>query len=417
MGIIEPKVLKGFRDFNQSEMAKRKHVEGIIRNVFRKFGYAEIETPLLEYSEILLGKYGDEGDKLTYNFKDNGDRAVAMRYDQTVPFARYVAGNLGTLVRPYKRFQIGNVFRADKPQKGRYRQFMQCDIDIIGSENLLSDIEVLHVVVEVMKSLGVKGFKVKFSDRRFLDSVLDKAEVSTDDKAEVITLIDKVDKIGPEKVLELIGEKGDQKIIGELLDRSGDSESRLVEMSEYDTERIENIWEMVTELGLGEYVEFDPSMARGLDYYTGMVMETFVEDSGIGSICSGGRYDNLLGMFSKEVLSGIGFGLGFDRVVDVMEEQGLLDDVKIVAEYLVTVFGEETRLEALKVASILRDKGHSVEIYLGDNLKIAKQFKYAERRGIGKVVVLGEDEIAKFKSDGILVVKDMDSGEQIEIKL
>lgn len=417
MSIIEPKVLKGFRDFNQSEMAKRKHVEKIIRNVFRKFGYAEIETPILEYSEILLGKYGDEGDQLTYNFVDNGDRAVAMRYDQTVPFARYVAANLGTLVRPYKRFQIGNVFRADKPQKGRYRQFTQCDIDIIGSENIMSDIEVIQVVVSVMRELGVKGFKVKFSDRRFLESVLETAGVSDNDKAEVITCVDKVDKIGVEKVLELIGDKADKQVMKEILERSGDTESRLVDMSEYETDRIAEIWEMICELGIQEYVEFDPSMARGLDYYTGMVMETFVEDSEIGSICSGGRYDNLLGMFSKEVLSGIGFGLGFDRVVDVMEEQGLLDEVEVVAEYLVTVFSENLRAKSLEVASKLRAGGASVEVYLGDNLKIARQFKYAERRDIQKVVVLGEDEVEKLEKEGLLLVKNMISGEQEEMAI
>lgn len=417
MSIIEPKVLKGFRDFDQVEMAKRKHVEKIIRDVFRRYGYAEIETPILEYSEILLGKYGDEGDQLTYNFTDNGDREVAMRYDQTVPFARYVAENLGTLVRPYKRFQIGNVFRADKPQKGRYRQFMQCDIDIIGSESVLSDIEVIQVVVSVLKELGVEGFKVKFSDRRFLESVLVAAEVAESDKSEVISTIDKVDKIGVEKVLELLDGKGDIDVIASLLERSGDTETRLVEMSDYSTGRIEEIWEMVCELGMQDYVEFDPSMARGLDYYTGMVMETFVEGSEIGSICSGGRYDNLLGMFSKEVLSGIGFGLGFDRVVDVMEEQGLLDNVDAVAEYLVTVFDNSLRLKAMKVAEALRDRGDSVEVYMGDNLKLGKQFKYAERRGIGKVVVLGEDELAKFEKDGVLVVKDMSSGEQEEISI
>jgi histidyl-tRNA synthetase len=188
-------------------------------------------------------------------------------------------------------------------------------------------------------------------------------------------------------------------------------------MSDYSTERIEEIWEMVCELGMQEYVEFDPSMARGLDYYTGMVMETFVEGSEIGSICSGGRYDNLLGMFSKEVLSGIGFGLGFDRVVDVMEEQGLLDNVDVVAEYLVTVFDDSLRLKAMKVAEALRDRGGSVEVYMGDNLKLGKQFKYAERRGIGKVVVLGEDEVGRYEKDGTIVVKDMSSGEQEEIKI
>jgi histidyl-tRNA synthetase len=417
MSIIDPRVLKGFRDFDQLEMAKRKHVEKLIRKVFAKFGYAEIETPILEYSEILLGKYGDEGDKLTYNFVDNGDRSVAMRYDQTVPFARYVAGNLGTLVRPFKRFQIGNVFRADKPQKGRYRQFTQCDIDIIGSNSVLSDLEIIQVVVEIIKELGLKNVKVKFSDRNFLNSVLEKAGVSEKDKSQVITNIDKVDKIGPEKVLELIEGKGDLKIIGTLLSRAGDTETRLVEMSEYYTDRIEQIWEMVCELDLQKFVEFDPSMARGLDYYTGMVMETFVENSEIGSICSGGRYDNLLGMFSKEVLSGIGFGLGFDRVVDVMEEQELLNDVEVVAEYLVTVFDEESRLSALKVANALRAQGGSVEIYMGDNLKLGKQFKYAERRGIKKVVVLGEDEVEKFEKERILVVKDMASGQQSDMKI
>lgn len=417
MNRIEPKVLKGFRDFDQMEMAKRKHVEGIIRDVFRKFGYAEIETPILEYAEVLLGKYGEEGEKLTYNFVDNGERKVAMRYDQTVPFARYSAANLGTLIRPYKRFQIGPVFRADKPQKGRYRQFTQCDIDILGSESILTDIEVIQVVVEVLKALGIQNFKVRYSDRNFLDSVMNAANVSEDKKQEVIGSIDKVDKIGVEKVMQEIEGKADTEVIKELLNRDGLTEERILRMNKYNTDRIEEIWNFMKEMKLENYVEFDPSISRGLDYYTGMVMETFVEGSGIGSICSGGRYGDLLGLFSKENLSGIGFGLGFDRVVDVMEEQGLLDNVEPAADYMVTVFDKSLETESAKIASKLRIAGYNVEVYLGENLKLAKQFKYAEKRGIQKVVIVGEDEIKKLLSENKIVVKNLETGEQEEIEI
>lgn len=417
MNRIEPKVLKGFRDFDQMEMAKRKHVEGIIRDVFRKFGYAEIETPILEYAEVLLGKYGEEGEKLTYNFIDNGERKVAMRYDQTVPFARYSAANLGTLIRPYKRFQIGPVFRADKPQKGRYRQFTQCDIDILGSESILTDIEVIQVVVEVLKALGIQNFKVRYSDRNFLDSVMNAANVSEDKKQEVIGSIDKVDKIGVEKVMQEIEGKADTEVIKELLNREGLTGERILRMNKYNTDRIVEIWDFMKEMKLEDYVEFDPSISRGLDYYTGTVMETFVEGSGIGSICSGGRYGDLLGLFSKENLSGIGFGLGFDRVVDVMEEQGLLDNVEPAADYMVTVFDKSLETESAKIASKLRIAGYNVEVYLGENLKLAKQFKYAEKRGIQKVVIVGEDEIKKLLSENKIVVKNLETGEQEEIEI
>ena len=416
MDRVEPRVLKGFRDFNETEMTKRKHVEKIVRSVFSKFGYAEIETPILEYSEILLGKYGEEGEKLTYSFTDNGDRKISMRYDQTVPFARYVAENLGIITRPFKRFQIGSVFRADKPQKGRYRQFTQCDIDIIGSDSILSDFEVLQVAVDIFKDLNIQGVKIKFSDRKFLDSLMNLAKVSESNKAKVISSIDKIAKIGIDKCLDECKDLADISLLKQVL-ISEESIYSLEKKFELDCSVIKNILEMSSELGLEKYIYFDPSISRGLDYYTGMVFETFVVDSGIGSICSGGRYDNLLSMFSKEELSGVGFGLGFDRLIDVMEEQGLLSEVVVNSEYLVTVFDESLRLKSQKIANFLRQKGIGCEIYLGNNLKLAKQFQYAEKRNITSVVIVGQEEQALFEETKELVVKNLKTGEQKRISL
>lgn len=421
MNIVEPRLLKGFRDFAPNEMAKRNHVERILRSVFESYGYGQLETPVLEHADILLGKYGNEGDKLTYRFKDNGDRDVAMRYDQTVPFARFVAQNLGTLVRPFKRYQIGSVFRADKPQKGRYRQFTQCDIDIIGSNSVVTDVEVLSVAVEAFRKLGVKGFQVQFSDRKFLESVLDAAGVTAEDRGGVIVEIDKVEKIGTEKVLAAIADKGVNErglqVIRKILGCQGSFDEKIGALEEFDVERVKSVWNSLKSLGFEMDIVFNPSLARGLDYYTGIITETVVPDSGIGSVCGGGRYDNLLGTFSKEVLSGIGIAFGLDRIIDVMETQGLFKEVTASAEYLVTVFDQSLMGKSLEIAGKLRESGASVEVYLGNNLKIAKQFKYAERAGINKVVLVGEDEVTKFESEGILVVKDMNSGEQEEEKV
>lgn len=414
---IEPRCLKGFRDFDETNMAKRKYVEGIIRSVFGRFGYAEIETPILEYAEILLGKYGDEGEKLTYSFTDNGDRKVALRYDQTVPFARYAAENIGNITRPFKRFQIGSVFRADKPQKGRYRQFTQCDIDILGTDSLQSDFEVLAVVVEVFQALGIQNFKLKYSDRRFLESVLSKAKVAGEDMPKVISSIDKVDKIGVEKVLLEIDGLAEMDVIKLVLKDYKSTEEALENMAGFDIKRIQDIWELAKNLEIDKYIEFQPKISRGLDYYTGMVFETFVDEIGVGSICSGGRYDNLLSMFSKEVLSGVGFGLGFDRVVDVMEEQKLLDNISHASDYLVTVFDENSVKNSVKVAKYIREKGYNCELYLGNNLKLAKQFQYAEKRGIQKVVLVGESEQALFEKSKDLVVKNLVDGSQEVVTL
>lgn len=421
MNIVEPRLLKGFRDFGPNEMAKRNHVERILRDVFESYGYGQLETPVLEHADILLGKYGDEGDKLTYKFNDNGDRPVAMRYDQTVPFARFVAQNLGTLVRPFKRYQIGSVFRADKPQKGRYRQFTQCDIDIIGSDSIATDVEVLSVNVEAFRKMGIEGFEVHFSDRRFLESVLDKAGVEESMKGSIVVEIDKVAKIGAEKVLNLIAEKGVSEggleVIERLLNCEGSFEEKINTLKDFETNRIESVWKMLEASGLHDHVVFNPALARGLDYYTGIITETVVPDSGIGSICGGGRYDNLLGMFSKEILSGIGIAFGLDRIIDVMNGQNLFEGISASADYLVTVFDEENMKYSVQIADKLRQDGKSVEVYLGSNLKLAKQFKYAERMGVENVVLAGEDEISKFLEDGVIVVKNMNSGDQVEVKI
>ena len=404
--MIEPRILKGTRDFLPAEKAKRDYVIGVIRSVFERYGYDSIETPVIEYAEVILGKYGEEGDKLTYNFKDNGDRHIALRYDQTVPFARLYAKHWGELPSPFKRYEINRVWRADKPQKGRYREFYQCDFDIIGTDSLMCEVELAMVTRDVFKELGL-NVVVRVNDRGLVDSVLDAAGIEVDKRVKVISTIDKLDKIGRDGVIKLLGELIEDAQVNEVV-KLLDAKS-LDDLAEFATIDLERFFELAEGV---DVLEFDPTLARGLDYYTGIIFETVCPELNLGSIAGGGRYDNLCGSFSKQEFTGTGIAFGLDRIMDTLEDLNLLNDIKLNTQVLVAVFDDDGEKDSLKIYDTLHKKGINAEVYFGE-AKLAKQFKYADRKGIPYVVIAGPSEIEK----GVVMLKEMKTGDQKEISL
>jgi histidyl-tRNA synthetase len=390
---IEPRLLKGFRDYNLDEQSGRQVMFAKIQTVFEQFGFLPLSTPVLEYKEILMGKYGDD-EKLVYSFKDKGDRDVAMRYDLTVPLARYVAQNQGSLTFPFKRYHIAPVWRADNPQKGRLREFYQCDVDVVGSDSVLSDIEVIACAGKTLETLGLVNYKIRISDR----------EILKDFSPDTIRVIDKVEKIGVEAAVKEMQERG----IGEA---EINLAKKLIEgVGVAPTPRLQKVIDGLAQYNLKGQVEFDAKIARGLDYYTGTVFETVLPDKlEFGSICSGGRYDGLLSQFSDQNLPSVGASIGIDRLYDALEEMNLLLKAK-VADVLILNLDENLQSEYIKLATNLRENNLNVELYF-EPVKLDKQFKYAEKKGIKWAVVMGEEEL-KAKT---VKLKNISSREQSEV--
>ncbi len=409
--IIEPKILKGTRDFLPEEMAQRNFVQQKIVSVFERFGYDSIDTPAIEYAETLLGKYGDEGSKQLYRFKDNGGRDVALRFDQTVPFARVVATNYSNLPMPFKRYQISKVWRADKPAKGRYREFTQCDIDVIGTKNLVSETEIAKAVYSVFKNLGFNKFIIKINSRRLINSILDNLGVEQTKQVSVMRILDKLNKIGKEGVTKEMEEICDKKIVSNILDTmllNGSNQNKLDKLKKYDIQEVNDFLYLCSQAQLPEtFLEFDPSLARGLDYYTGIIYEVYIQDTEIGAVCAGGRYDNLCSLFSKEEFSGVGVAFGFDRIVLAMETLKLLNNVGLTSEVLVTYFDKESLASSLKIWDELQTAGINTEIYF-EPAKLQKQFAYANKKQIKFVVICGPDEIKQ----NMITIKNMKTGKQ-----
>lgn len=409
--MLEPKILKGTRDHGPLAMAKRDLVMAKIRQVFQNFGYDTIETPVIEYAEMILGKYGDEGDKLTYHFQDNGDRHIALRYDQTVPFARYFAMNHQELSLPFKRYQISRVWRADKPQRGRLREFYQCDIDIIGTDSVNAELECVLVIDQVLTTLGFADFEIQINDRRLLTAVLASIGVDGDQFTAVVRILDKLDKVGEGVVVEELEKLGlnasqIQQIQALLLQKAG-NDSLLEALAAYDLADLRVL------LASSEKIVFNPALARGLDYYTGIIFEVILQnDRSLGTICAGGRYANLCSMFSKQQFSGVGVAFGFERLVEALEAREQLADARLATQVLVVNFGGELTGSAMSIAQKLRQAGVSTEFYF-DEAKLPKQFKYADKKGIPWVLICGEDEVKK----GTVILKNMRTGEQDELKL
>ena len=358
---IEPRTLKGFRDFLPKDARRRQYVIEALKSVFESYGFEPLETPALEYEDILLGKYGEEGDKLMYRFEDNGQRRVALRYDQTVPLARVVAQYENELPLPFKRYQISNVWRAENTQKGRFREFLQCDIDIVGSTSPSCDAETIQIVISSLQKLGFKNFRILVNDRSLF------GEISKD----AVIAIDKLKKIGEEKVKEELSQKGiDPKVLDEIKRNE-------------PTDSLEKMINLVND----ERVVFEPTLARGLDYYTGLIIEVEIEGYSAGSVGGGGRYDNLIGMFAGKQIPAVGFAFGFDRLLEAMDELNLFPaELDGKTKVLVTIPSIELEKTSMEIAAKLRSSGINTESWL-DETKIDRQFKYAEKKEIPYVVV------------------------------
>ncbi len=360
---IEPRTLKGFRDFLPKEARKRQYVIETLKKVFESYGFEPLETPTLEYEDILTGKYGEEGDKLMYRFEDNGLRRVAMRYDQTVPLARVVAQYQNALPFPFKRYQIQNVWRADNTQRGRFREFLQCDIDTVGNGHVGTDAEILAVVNKSLQKLGFTNYKILINDRANFEGIDQKA----------VSVIDKLEKISEEGVILELEKKGFDPNILEQIKQKAPTERLQIILNNSDV--------------TGPNVAYSPTLARGLDYYTGLIIEVEIEGFDAGSVGGGGRYDGLIGMFSNQEYPAVGFAFGFDRIMEAMEEKGLFPTNLTTTKVLVAVEFSELENTSYKISDMLRAKNINVETYLDNQAQLEKQFKYAEKKEIPYVIV------------------------------
>lgn len=437
----KPSLARGTRDFGPEQMVKRTFILDTIRQTFQRYGFQPLETPTLENLSVLMGKYGEEGDQLLFKVLNSGDFTTklgpgdwqgdyrqltgkiaekGLRYDLTVPFARYVVMNRGTLPLPFKRYQIQPVWRADRPQKGRYREFYQCDADVVGTESLLCEAEIVMMLHESLRKLGIRDFTVKVNNRKILTGI---AETIGAEGMEgpLCVAIDKLDKIGKEKVVEELHSRGftpentarlepifslasDTQPLAALKAWLGNSETALRGIQE-----LEEVWDMVGGFGLeNPQIQLDVTLARGLSYYTGAIFEVKAHGVQIGSISGGGRYDNLTGTFGMPGLSGVGISLGVDRIYDVMEELDLFPaDQAITTRVMLTNFDRDAANYGLRVLQALRQEGINAEMY-PDAVKLKKQLDYADRKHIPYVVLIGSQEM----ETGQLTIKNMTSGEQ-----
>ncbi|HHU33691.1 MAG TPA: histidine--tRNA ligase [Bacteroidetes bacterium] len=439
--MAKPSIPKGTRDFSTEEMNRREYIFDTIKSVFRLYGYQPIETPAMENLSTLLGKYGDEGDRLLFKVLNSGDYLSTvsdedlngrdssglslkicdkgLRYDLTVPFARYVVQHRNEIVFPFRRYQIQPVWRADRPQKGRYREFFQCDADVVGSDSLLNEYELIKIIDEVFSRLGIR-ITVKLNNRKILAGIAE--YIGQKEKIVDITVaIDKLDKIGMEAVNLELKERGltDESIekLQPVLNLQGDSNEKLKLLenllagSKDGLKGVEELTALFKLLGKGEVksgVQLDLTLARGLDYYTGAIIEVKSLDVEIGSISGGGRYDNLTGVFGLQGISGVGVSFGADRIYDVMSQLDLFgNDIGLSTQALVLNFGKNEINYALKIVDSLRKLGIRSELY-PDAAKIRKQMSYANSKGIPYIFIAGEEEIANER----ITVKEMVDGKQ-----
>ena len=443
----KPSIPKGTRDFSPAEVSKRNYIISIMRNHFEKFGYQPIETPSFENSDTLMGKYGEEGDRLIFKILNSGDyldkvsteelqtvnykkltgkiSEKALRYDLTVPFARYVVQNQNDIVFPFKRYQIQPVWRADRPQKGRFREFYQCDADVVGSKSLWQEVELVQLYDSVFADLGLNGVTIKINNRKVLSGI---AEVigASDKLIDFTVALDKLDKIGADGVKKEMLEKGISETAIEkvqpLFNFTGTIQEKLTKLSallssseegKKGIEELQFICDNITQLGLQKAIlDLDVTLARGLNYYTGAIFEVSAPETvSMGSIGGGGRYDDLTGIFGLKEVSGVGISFGLDRIYLVLEELNLFPEAVTTSTQLLFLnFGESQSLEVMKVITQLRNRNIKAEMY-PDALKIDKQFKYAERRGIRFVVkeIVGSNFTLKDTQSGEQVLVDMDA--------
>ena len=449
MAVQKPSIPKGTRDFSPAEMACRNYIFDTVKSIFKKYGYAPLETPAMENLTTLLGKYGDEGDKLLFKILNSGEAFAGvdaeelshsnalslkvcekgLRYDLTVPFARYVVQHQNEITFPFKRFQIQPVWRADRPQKGRYREFYQCDVDVIGSQSQINELELVQIADEVFRKLDI-NVCIKINNRKVLQGL---AEIigHPDKLVDITVAIDKIDKIGLQAVKEELSERGIDSdgiaILEPILQMQGTNREKLAairtvlsgssttsgcstasEVGLKGVDELEELFNYIESASIKQKVEIDLSLARGLNYYTGAIFEVKALDFQIGSICGGGRYDNLTGIFGLPNISGVGISFGADRIYDVLK--GLDKFPKDAIEGTKLLFsnmGSAETAYALPIAARLRSQGISCEIY-PDNTKLKKQFDYATKKGIRYFAIIGEDEIKA----GEVTLKDLTTGTQ-----
>lgn len=438
---IKPSIPKGMRDFSSEVMSKRNYIFDTVKQVFECYGYIPLETPAMENTSTLTGKYGEEGDKLIFKILNSGDflskitldpntnskqlsskiSEKALRYDLTVPFARYVAQNRNNITFPFKRYQMQNVWRADKPQKGRYREFFQCDADVIGTNSLLCEVELIQLYDDVFTKLNIPNIEICLNNRKLLLGMVELMGAS-DKFTEIVTILDKINNLGLDKVKESLKKIGvnnkginimTQIISAEKIDNISD----LLSKSEFGKEGINElqfIIETVSSLGLkSSDLRFDITLARGLDYYTGTILEAKVKNIDIGSVGGGGRYDDLTGIFGLNDISGIGISFGVDRIYLVMEELNIFPvNIDKKTQLMFVNFGSREASYCLGLLKQLRDVGVSSEIYPKD-VKIKKQMEYANKKGVKFVVIIGEDEM----DSGLITVKEMETGEQEKLSI
>ena len=449
MAAIKPSLAKGTRDFSPAEMEKRNYIFNTLKTVFKKFGYNEIQTPSFENLSTLTGKYGDEGDKLIFKILNSGDylskvsdeqlsarnsnkliphiSEKALRYDLTVPFARYVVMHQNDIALPFKRFQIQPVWRADRPQRGRYREFYQCDVDVVGSDALLNEAEFMLIYQEALQALGLKDYTIKINNRKILTGIAEiigKPELIVD----MTVAIDKLDKIGLDGVNKELLERGfntaDLDILKPIIELQGNNEEKLQQLkavlanSEIGLKGIEEIEEVfayvkafASENVLDQFVEVDITLARGLNYYTGCIFEVKTNEVAMGSIGGGGRYDDLTGMFGLKGLTGVGVSFGADRIYDVLEELNLYPASNSTnTKVLIINFDKSIEGYTLPLLAELRKAGIAAELY-PTAAKLKKQMSYADAKQIPFVLLVGDEE----RETGLLSLKNMDSGEQIKV--
>lgn len=436
--VTKPSIPKGTRDFSSVEMVRRNYIFDTIKSIFQRYGFMPIETPAMENLTTLLGKYGDEGDKLLFKILNSGDFIASanaplapnadkaalqicekgLRYDLTVPFARFVVQHQSEITFPFKRYQIQPVWRADRPQKGRYREFYQCDVDVVGSDSLINEVELIQIVNDVFDRLKI-NVCLKINNRKVLAGIAE-AIGAAEHMVDITVAIDKLDKIGLENVNAELSEKGLTadaiEKLQPILALSGSTAQKLEtlrqtltsEIGQKGIDELETLFGYINELNLPLEVELDLTLARGLNYYTGAIFEVKAKDVQIGSITGGGRYDDLTGIFGMKDVSGVGISFGADRIYDVMTQLDLFPaDAVAGTKALFVNFGGQDELYSLKAMSKMRTSGINAEIY-PDSTKMKKQMTYADKKGIPFVVIAGEDERTNEK----LTVKNMATGEQ-----
>jgi histidyl-tRNA synthetase len=442
----KPSIPKGTRDFLPIDVAKRNYIFSTIRKVFEKYGFNPIETPSFELSSTLLGKYGEEGDRLIFRILNSGEKVrkadlealaadnlpkfanslaeKALRYDLTVPFARFVVQHQNELSFPFKRYQIQPVWRADRPQHGRYQEFFQCDADVVGSDSLLHEIDLVFIFDEVLSAFNLPGFTIKINNRKILSGI---AEVCGESEkiVDITVAIDKLDKIGEDGVIQELTTRNISssaiELIKPLFQLSGDNAQKISFLKEYlnkseigllGIQELETVLDSVDEIGLSKGIlEFDVTLARGLNYYTGAIFEVKAHEVQMGSICGGGRYDDLTGLFGMKGLSGVGISFGADRIYDILTTLNLFPtDLEKGIEVMFVNFGNSESKAAYKLVYELRKNGISAELY-PDSVKIQKQMKYANDTHVQFVALLGESEL----ENKTVQVKNMSSGEQTQL--